>query len=218
MIAVIFNKLDGKRYAKLYKENESNKFDFEIKVKAKDLKNDFGVDLTDQPDQQEYYFCLCMIDVSNTFRLAEINDNNNNQILGFDNLRYKCFEFVRIESYDDIIENLRKRPEPVNISYEKIEDFKKQFEGLMTGNEVAIALNVTLRSVYNFLKEGRIKGVKAGREWLFSREQLKEFIEIESKTALTRTRVTAKKKKNQEWFIYLIGWIICMTTYFYKRT
>jgi excisionase family DNA binding protein len=201
MIAVIFNKLDGKRYAKLYKENESNKFDFEIKVKAKDLKNDFGVDITDQPDQQEYYFCLCMIDVSNTFRLAEINDNNNNQILGFDNLRYKCFEFVRIESYDDIIETVsaKTKQDPPNISYEKIEPFKKQFESLMTGNELALILGITKRSIYSYVKAGRLNGIKAGREWLFSKEHLENFMEEEKKRALNkRNKKRTQKEEDQE--------------------
>jgi len=204
MIAIIFNKLEGKRYAKLYKEKHSDKFDFEFKVKAKDLKDDFNVIIPNQ-DKHICFYCQGMIDAGNTFRLAEITDKKGNKILGFDDLRYKCFEFVKIEGsiqdYEDekAPDTPRTKPEPANVSYEKIEQYKKQFDNLMTGNELSVILGISKRSIYNFLKEGRIKGIKAGREWLFSKDNIEDFMKIaESRTIEKLNKRNNKKKKDQE--------------------
>jgi len=50
-------------------------------------------------------------------------------------------------------------------------------EELYTLNEVAEILKVGQRSLYNFIKDGRLKAVKAGREWRVSGEALIGFLE-----------------------------------------
>jgi excisionase family DNA binding protein len=46
---------------------------------------------------------------------------------------------------------------------------------LYTLHEVEDLLKVTQRSLYNFIKDGRLKAVKVGREWRVSSEALREF-------------------------------------------
>lgn len=43
--------------------------------------------------------------------------------------------------------------------------------------EVAEIVQVSRRSMYNYLKDGRLKANKVGGRWLISEEQLKNFIE-----------------------------------------
>lgn len=43
--------------------------------------------------------------------------------------------------------------------------------------EVAEIVQVSRRSMYNYLKDGRLKANKVGGRWLVTEEQLKEFIE-----------------------------------------
>lgn len=44
-------------------------------------------------------------------------------------------------------------------------------------DELAEILKVSRRSLYNFIKDGKLKGFKVGREWRITEEALKEFIE-----------------------------------------
>ena len=45
-----------------------------------------------------------------------------------------------------------------------------------TIEEVAELLHTTRRTLYTYLKEGKLKAVKMGRKWLITEENLKEFI------------------------------------------
>lgn len=46
---------------------------------------------------------------------------------------------------------------------------------IYTLHEVEELLSVTQRSLYNFIKDGRLKAFKAGREWRVTREALEDF-------------------------------------------
>jgi excisionase family DNA binding protein len=45
-----------------------------------------------------------------------------------------------------------------------------------TLEEVEVILKVTRRTLYNFIKSGRIKAIKVGREWRISSENLQRFL------------------------------------------
>jgi excisionase family DNA binding protein len=47
----------------------------------------------------------------------------------------------------------------------------------LTPEEVAEKLRVHWRTVYVWLRSGKLKGVKAGRLWRISEEALEEFLE-----------------------------------------
>jgi len=179
MIAVIFTDNEGGKYSKLYQEYESNRFDFGIELTRDELK-DFKVDLSHHPNI--VYKCLFRIEITNRIKIVEVS-NDKGIILTDDKLSDTLYEYMPVAKTP---EKPKKKPEPV-INYEKIEDLKKQFDSLMTGSELAIVLNVTKRSVYNFVKSGRLKGIKAGREWLFSKENLADFMASEKEKAINRT-------------------------------
>lgn len=44
-------------------------------------------------------------------------------------------------------------------------------------NEVASILKVTKRSVYTYIKEGRLPAVKLGKYWRVSKQDLEKFLE-----------------------------------------
>ncbi len=46
-----------------------------------------------------------------------------------------------------------------------------------TLKEVADILKVTRRSIYNYIKGGKLKAVKIGREWRVTEDALKEFLD-----------------------------------------
>lgn len=48
-------------------------------------------------------------------------------------------------------------------------------------NELAEILGVTTRSVRNYLREGKLQGVKVGGKWKFSEENLSEFLQFSLK-------------------------------------
>ena len=43
--------------------------------------------------------------------------------------------------------------------------------------EVSKILNVTTRTLYDYLKSGKLKGFKIGNKWRITQEELKQFIE-----------------------------------------
>lgn len=45
-----------------------------------------------------------------------------------------------------------------------------------TLDEVADILTLTKRTLYTYIKEGKLKAVKIGREWRVSEETLRKFI------------------------------------------
>lgn len=48
---------------------------------------------------------------------------------------------------------------------------------LYTLNEIAKILNVSVRTLYNYIDNGRLKATKIGGKWLVTEEFLKELIE-----------------------------------------
>jgi len=190
MIAVIFTDNEGGKYSKLYQEYESNRFDFGIELTRDELR-DFKVDLSHHPDI--VYKCLFRIDITNWIKIVEVS-NDKGIILTDDKLSDTLYEYMPVAKTP---EKPKKKPEPV-INYEKIEDIKKQFDSLMTGSELALVLNVTKRSIYNFVKAGRLQGIKAGREWLFSKENLDEFIANDKKRAVDKLSKPRNKKAKDE--------------------
>lgn len=46
-----------------------------------------------------------------------------------------------------------------------------------TIEEVAAILHMTRRSIYSYVKEGKLKAVKMGRFWRVSQKNLEEFID-----------------------------------------
>ena len=49
--------------------------------------------------------------------------------------------------------------------------------------DVADLLSVSNQTVYNMLKDGRLKATKIGREWRFSRQQIEEMLGTREETA-----------------------------------
>ena len=45
-----------------------------------------------------------------------------------------------------------------------------------TASEVATILNVSVKTVYTYRREGKIKAIKVGRAWLFSEQALQTFL------------------------------------------
>ena len=52
---------------------------------------------------------------------------------------------------------------------------------IYTLEEIMDLLNVTRRAIYNWIKDGKLKAFKAGREWRVTREALADFIERSTK-------------------------------------
>lgn len=53
-----------------------------------------------------------------------------------------------------------------------------QYPRLMNVEEVSSFLRVTPQTVYNMLRDGRIRAAKVGREWRFPRETLLELLRV----------------------------------------
>jgi excisionase family DNA binding protein len=66
------------------------------------------------------------------------------------------------------------------------------FPVLYTPEEVADRLKVTRRSVYEWIKRGRLKGLRAGQYWRVSESDLLAFLEGETPESAT---MGAKFKK-----------------------
>ena len=56
-----------------------------------------------------------------------------------------------------------------------IEEAKIAKKEVYSLHEVEELLQVTQRSLYNFIKDGRLRAFKAGREWRVTREALEDF-------------------------------------------
>jgi excisionase family DNA binding protein len=54
---------------------------------------------------------------------------------------------------------------------------------MYTPEELANLLKISRRTVYLWLREGRIKGIKVGDLWRIPKESLGEFLEEGAKTA-----------------------------------
>lgn len=49
-------------------------------------------------------------------------------------------------------------------------------EAMMTLDEVAAYLRCSRRTMYQWLHDGKIAGVKAGRRWLFDRAEVRKLL------------------------------------------
>lgn len=49
-------------------------------------------------------------------------------------------------------------------------------EKLYTVNDVAELLQMRKTAIYDFIKSGDLKGVKFGKEWRFSKEEVERFL------------------------------------------
>lgn len=49
-------------------------------------------------------------------------------------------------------------------------------EQFMTPEEVAAAMRVSLRFVYKLLAEGQLRGLRAGRRWLITEQNISDFL------------------------------------------
>lgn len=67
-----------------------------------------------------------------------------------------------------------------------------KFRVLYTPEEIADCLKVTRRSVYEWLKHGRLKGLRAGQYWRVAESDLLAFLEGETPESATKG---AKSKK-----------------------
>jgi excisionase family DNA binding protein len=65
-----------------------------------------------------------------------------------------------------------------------------------TPEEVAEELRVTRRSVYEWLKTGRLRGLRAGNRWRIRTEDLTAFTQPESSAAPT---VSAEERAKRVW-------------------
>ena len=52
-----------------------------------------------------------------------------------------------------------------------------------TIDEVVDLLHVTKRSIYSYIKDGKLKAVKIGKYWRVTQENLEEFLSKGTKTA-----------------------------------
>ena len=51
---------------------------------------------------------------------------------------------------------------------------------IYTLDELAELLKVTKRTLYNYVRSGKLEAVKVGREWRVTEDQLKHFLEEQS--------------------------------------
>ena len=51
-----------------------------------------------------------------------------------------------------------------------MENTPKTSDGLLEVKDVCDLYHVTRRTVYRWIEDGKLRGKKAGRKWLFSRE------------------------------------------------
>ncbi len=54
-------------------------------------------------------------------------------------------------------------------------------ERLYTPEEVALNLKVSRKTVYNWIKEGRLQAVKVGHFWRISETELRRLLDIPAK-------------------------------------
>ena len=54
-------------------------------------------------------------------------------------------------------------------------------EKMLTLLDVQNILQITRRTLYNYIKDGKLKAVKAGTQWRVSEKVLNEFIENSNK-------------------------------------
>ena len=65
-------------------------------------------------------------------------------------------------------------------------------------NETADYLRVSKQTVYNMIKDGRIKAYKVGREWRFFRSNIMEYLESTSRNRILSTKDEEANKDKKE--------------------
>ena len=65
-------------------------------------------------------------------------------------------------------------------------------------NEVCEILQLTRRTIYTYIKEGRLKAVKIGKYWRVTKENLQEFINEGSPVADGNRRPENQKRNQPE--------------------
>ena len=55
---------------------------------------------------------------------------------------------------------------------------------LLTLEEVAEIIGIQRRTIYNYIKEGKLKAVRIGKYWRVKQEDIKDFIEVGTKRKL----------------------------------
>ena len=83
-----------------------------------------------------------------------------------------------MESTDALV--LQKLSETLNGCEEKKRNqsliIKEEKREILTLSEVASLLRVSHQTIYNMIKDGRLKGYKVGREWRFIKKDIDTYL------------------------------------------
>ncbi|MCL4515705.1 MAG: helix-turn-helix domain-containing protein [Firmicutes bacterium] len=75
---------------------------------------------------------------------------------------------------------------------------EEEYPKLMNLEEVSSFLRVTPQTVYNMLRDGRIRATKVGREWRFPRETILQFMSMKEPTpVMYRSGDLSQPEKNE---------------------
>ena len=69
---------------------------------------------------------------------------------------------------------------------------------ILTLKEAAEYLRVSRQTVYNMIKDRRIKAYKVGREWRFFRSNIMEYLESTSRNRILSTKDEEANKDKKE--------------------
>ena len=69
---------------------------------------------------------------------------------------------------------------------------------ILTLKETAEYLRVSRQTVYNMIKDRRIKAYKVGREWRFFRSNVMEYLESTSRNRILSTKDEEANKDKKE--------------------
>ena len=69
---------------------------------------------------------------------------------------------------------------------------------ILTLKEAAEYLRVSRQTVYNMIKDRRIKAYKVGREWRFFRSDIMEYLESTSRNRILSTKDEEANKDKKE--------------------
>jgi len=67
-------------------------------------------------------------------------------------------------------------------------------EGLLNVKEVQAILRISERTVFRLIKDGKLRGFRAGREWRFSQSDLDDYIDAQRKDAYSSPQVVIAEK------------------------
>lgn len=66
-------------------------------------------------------------------------------------------------------------------------------EKLYTVNDVAEYLNLTTRTIQNYIKRGTLAGSKVGKGWRFTEQDIKDYLELTKSLKPTKEEILAKR-------------------------